>query len=215
MEIILESGMYRVLAIAIGYIFGNIQTSYIFGKLFKNTDIRDHGSGNPGTANTIRTFGFNVGAVVFVVDVLKAVAAFLLCMYFFGGSFFGGYNGLLPGMYAGAGVVLGHNFPFFMGFKGGKGIASSIGIMLCTDWRIVIILTALGFTCLFATKMISIASLAMTLAFPALLLVFGFGAEVVLVSVFLTAMAWIMHRGNIKRILSGSERKLSLGKNRG
>ncbi|MCL2853550.1 MAG: glycerol-3-phosphate 1-O-acyltransferase PlsY [Defluviitaleaceae bacterium] len=215
MEFVLESGMFRILAVVIGYFLGNIQTSYLFGKLFKNTDIRKHGSGNPGTANTIRTFGLSVGAIVFIVDVLKAVTAFLLCMYLFGGSFFDGYNGLLPGMYAGVGVVLGHNFPFFMRFRGGKGIASSIGVMLCTDWRIVVIQTALGLSCLFTTRMISIVSLALTLVFPVLMLVFRFDIEAVLISVFLTALAWIMHRGNIKRILTGSERKLSFGKSRG
>ncbi|MCL2616406.1 MAG: glycerol-3-phosphate acyltransferase [Defluviitaleaceae bacterium] len=214
MEAVMDLGLFRAAAVVIGYGFGIMQTSYIFGKLFRNTDIRDHGSGNPGTANTIRTFGFGIGAGVFALDVLKAVAAFLLCMYLFGGMFFGGENGLLPGMYAGTGVVLGHNFPFYMGFKGGKGIASSIGVMVCTDWRIVLIQIALGLSCVFATRMISIASLALTLAFPPLLFVFGFGTEVVLVSAFLTALAWVMHRGNIQRILTGSERKLSFGKGR-
>ena len=212
MEVVLESGMFRVVAVAAGYLFGNLQTSYLFGKLFKNTDIREYGSGNSGTANTIRTFGFKMGVCVFAVDVLKAVAAFLVCMYFMGGSFFGGENGLLPGMYAGAGVVLGHNFPFFMGFKGGKGIASSMGVMLCTDWRIVVIQAILGFACLFATRMTSVVSLALTLAFPGLLLLFGFDTETVLVSAFMTVLAWAMLRGNIKRILSGSERKLSFNK---
>jgi len=212
MEFILASGAFRLLAIIIGYALGNIQTSYLFGKYFKNTDIREHGSGNAGTTNTIRIFGFSVGVVVFIVDALKAVVAFLLCMYLFGGSYFGGLNGILPGMYAGVGVVLGHNFPVFMGFKGGKGIASSIGVMLCTNWRIIIIQAALALICVATTRMISVLSLAITLTFPILLYIFGYDIETVLISVFMGVLAWFMHRGNIQRILAGNERKISFGK---
>ena len=212
MEVFFESGMFRLIAIIIGYALGNIQTSYLFGKYFKNTDIREHGSGNAGTTNTIRIFGFSVGVVVFLVDVLKAVVAFLLCMYLFGGSYFGGQNGILPGMYAGVGVVLGHNFPIFMGFKGGKGIASTIGVMLCTDWRIIIIQATLALVCVATTRMISVLSLAITLTFPILLFIFGYDTEVVLISAFMGALAWFMHRGNIQRILAGNERKISFGK---
>ncbi|MCL2617798.1 MAG: glycerol-3-phosphate acyltransferase [Defluviitaleaceae bacterium] len=208
MEFLMESGMFRVAALLIGYILGNVQTSYLFGRMFRGTDIRDHGSGNAGTSNTIRTFGAGVGALVFAVDVLKAVAAFALCMYIFGGV-----HGLIPGVYAGAGVVLGHNFPAIMGFRGGKGIASTIGVMICVvDWQMALILVVLGLALLFGTKMVSVASLALTLAFPVLLLTFGYAAEVVAVSALLTVLAWVLHRGNIRRILAGDERKLSLGK---
>ena len=212
MEFIFESGTFRLIAIIIGYALGNIQTSYLFGKFFKNVDIREHGSGNAGTTNTIRIFGFSVGVAVFIVDVLKAVVAFLLCMYLFGGSYFGGANGILPGMYAGVGVVLGHNFPVFMGFKGGKGIASTIGVMLCTNWLIVLIQTTLGLACVAATRMISVASLVITLTFPILLYVLGYDTETVLISAFMGVLAWFMHRGNIQRILAGNERKISFGK---
>ena len=212
MEFIFESGMFRLVAIIIGYVLGNIQTSYLFGKYFKNTDIREHGSGNAGTTNTIRIFGFSVGVIVFLVDVLKAVTAFLLCMYLLGGSYFGGTNGILPGMYAGIGVILGHNFPVFMGFKGGKGIASTIGVMLCTNWLIVIIQVVLGLACVFLTRMISVASLVITLTFPILLFAFGYDTEVVLISAFMGILAWFMHRSNIQRILAGGERKISFGK---
>ncbi|MCL2673840.1 MAG: glycerol-3-phosphate 1-O-acyltransferase PlsY [Defluviitaleaceae bacterium] len=212
MEFIFESGMFRLVAIIIGYVLGNIQTSYLFGKYFKNTDIREHGSGNAGTTNTIRIFGFSVGVIVFLVDVLKAVTAFLLCMYLLGGSYFGGTNGILPGMYAGIGVILGHNFPVFMGFKGGKGIASTIGVMLCTNWLIVIIQVVLGLACVFLTRMISVASLVITLTFPILLFAFGYDTEVVLISAFMGILAWFMHRSNIQRILAGDERKISFGK---
>jgi len=214
MEVLVGSGIFRIVALVIGYLLGNVQSAYLFGKLFRSTDIREHGSGNSGTSNTIRTFGFSVGVLVFVVDVLKAVAAFMLCMYFFGGSYFGGENGILPGMYAGLGVVLGHNFPFFMGFKGGKGVASSIGVMLCFGWSVIVIQAAVGLSLLFATRMISVASLALVFAFPILLQVFGLGAEAVLVSAFMTVLAWYMHRGNIRRIAEGSERKLSLRKSK-
>lgn len=202
----LESEMFRVFALVIGYFMGNIQTAYIVAKKIKGIDIREHGSGNSGTTNITRVLGMKIGMCVFALDTFKAIAAFMLAVWLFGWQYGG-----VAGMYAGAGVVLGHNFPFHMRFRGGKGAASTIGLMLCTDWRIVLIQVALGMVCVASTRMVSVGSLALTAAFPLLLMLFGYTAEVVLIGVFLWLLAWFMHRTNIKCILAGNERKIGFG----
>ena len=118
--------MIRLICVAIGYVFGLFQTSYIYGKMH-GIDIRTQGSGNAGTTNALRVLGKKAGAITFLGDALKCVAAVLLVQALFGASH-GDIRPLLA-LYAGAGVILGHNFPFYLGFKGGKGIAASAGMM--------------------------------------------------------------------------------------
>ena len=117
--------MMRLAALAIGYIFGIFQTGFIYGKL-QGVDIRQHGSGNTGATNTLRTFGWKGGVITFAGDCLKAVFAILLVKAVFGDYFDGDVKVLE--LYAGMGAVLGHNFPFYLKFKGGKGIACTAGV---------------------------------------------------------------------------------------
>ena len=202
----------RLICLAIGYGFGCIQTAYIVGRAVKNVDVREHGSGNAGTSNVIRVVGRRAGLAVFVCDVIKAIGAFILCAFIFngGGSFFSGYLPLAPGLYAGLGVLLGHNFPFFLKFKGGKGIASTLGVMLALDWRAALAVYAVGLTIIIMTKYISLTSLTMALLFPLLLIPFSHRPETIVITAFMAAMAFFLHRGNIQRLLSGTERKLVL-----
>ncbi len=210
--------MSRVLSILIGYFFGCIQTSYIYGKLVAKQDIRQHGSGNAGTTNTIRVLGLKAGILVFVCDILKAVLAFSLCMFLFNGSFnfwgnsISGGEGVINGIYAGLGVILGHNFPFYMKFKGGKGIASMVGLILALDIRIGLIVYFCGILSIVFTKYISLASLIIAGFLPFLLLLFGYSLEIVGLGFLLMGLAYYLHRGNIQRLLSGNERKFSLKK---
>lgn len=209
----MEIVVLRLVSLIIGYGFGCIQTAYIIGKIVKKVDVREHGSGNAGTSNVIRVIGHKAGAAVFVCDVLKAIAAFVVCALIFngGGSFFIGDNlPLEPGLYAGLGVLLGHNFPFYLRFKGGKGIASTLGIMLALDWQTALAVYVVGFCVLAFTRYISLTSLVMATLFPLLLLGFNRGIETVIVTLIMTAMAFILHRGNILRLISGTERKLIL-----
>jgi len=202
----------RLICLLIGYAFGCIQTAYITGRAAKNVDVREHGSGNAGTTNVIRVVGYKAGLVVFVCDILKAVAAFAVCALIFNGSgsFFPEGISIIPGLYAGLGVLLGHNFPFFLKFKGGKGIASFLGVMLALNWQAALIVYGVGAIVLLATKYVSLTSLVMALLFPLLLLGFGYGIEAVGLTLLMTAMAFFLHRGNIQRLLSGTERKLNL-----
>lgn len=206
--------MFRIVCLLIGYAFGCIQTAYITGRITARIDIREHGSGNAGTSNVIRVIGRSAGFIVFVTDCLKAIAAYIIAALLFkgGGSFFPGALGVLPGLYAGLGTVLGHNFPFFLKFKGGKGIASTLGLLLALDWRPALIIYAVGAVTTGLTRFISLASLIMTLMIPIMWWLFGYGLETVLLGVLLAGMAWFLHRGNIKRLLTGTERKLTLGK---
>ena len=125
--------MERLICLAIGYVCGLFQTSYIIGRFYK-TDIREHGSGNAGTTNALRTFGKKAGAMTLLGDCLKCVAATFLVKLFLGKT----YGDILPllTVYAAAGCTLGHNFPFYLNFRGGKGIAASVGFILAFDWRI-------------------------------------------------------------------------------
>ena len=202
----------RIICLAVGYVFGCFQSAYIFGRLFKNIDIRKHGSGNAGMANATRVMGTKYGALVFFADVLKAVIAYLVCSFIFhgDGTFTNGANGVLPGLYAGFGVVLGHNFPAFLKFRGGKGIAASVGVILMFDFRAALIIFVIGGAAILLTRYVSLGSLMITFLFPVFALVFGYGAEVAIVCAAYTVLTYFMHRENIKRLLAGSERKFTL-----
>jgi len=113
--------MERLICVVIGYLFGLFQTGYFYGKL-KHIDIRQHGSGNAGTTNALRTLGWTAGAITFLGDCLKCVAAVAVVYWLYGSTH---DNISLLAMYAGMGAVLGHNFPFYLKFKGGKGIAAT------------------------------------------------------------------------------------------
>ena len=142
----------------------------------------------------------------------KIIAAYIICSLIFDGdgSFVNG-NSLLPGLYAGIGAVLGHNFPFYLGFRGGKGIACTLGLMLCVDWQIALITYAIGFVVFLAKRYISLSSLTMALVYPVLMIItrniYGFGIEEILLMFVLCILAYIKHKSNIERLLNGTENK--------
>jgi len=217
---------FRLFCLLIGYAFGCLQFAYIIGRIFGRIDIREHGSGNAGTTNAIRVMGKKAGAAVFFLDILKCTAAFVLCTVIFGGtcSFFDmPADGIdyLPGLYGGLGTVLGHNFPVFMKFKGGKGIAASIGLLLALDFRIAGIAYLAGILAILLTRYMSALSLAVLGVFAVTVPFFGFvlnvpgfTLEIVLICFLLTALAYFQHRGNIVRLIKGTEPKFSLRRKR-
>lgn len=204
--------MFRIACLIIGYCFGCIQSAYILGRLIGKIDIREYGSGNAGFTNTTRVLGKKVGIVVFLIDLFKIIAAYIICSLVFDGdgSFVEGTS-LLPGLYAGIGAVLGHNFPFYLGFRGGKGIACTLGLMLCVDWQIALITYAIGFVVFLAKRYISLSSLTMALVYPVLMIItrniYGFGIEEILLMFVLCILAYIKHKSNIERLLNGTENK--------
>ena len=209
--------MIRVVCLLIGYCFGIFQTAFIYGKLH-GIDIREKGSGNSGTTNALRVLGKKAGIIVFFGDALKAVFAMVLVHALFRAEY-PDMEALLR-IYAGAGVVLGHNFPFYMGFKGGKGIAATGGISLGMAWQCYVAVAITFFTLFFATHYVSLGSLCMYVVFVIALVVMGqtggFGmpqaylTEMYVIAVLLMIMAFIRHRGNLERLVHGNERKTYL-----
>lgn len=209
--------MERIICLVIGYVCGLFQTGYIIGKVHK-TDIREHGSGNAGTTNAFRTFGKKAGVLTLLGDCLKCVLAIVIVRMVYGNSM----NTILPllTLYAALGCILGHNFPISMEFRGGKGIAASVGMIIAFDWRIFIACAVVFFALFFTTHYVSLCSLsAYSVAFI-LVLVFGhmgkYGMdqphtmELYIVMAVLTAMAFYRHRANIVRLLHGTENKVFL-----
>lgn len=197
-----------ILCLIIGYIFGCFQTGYIYGKCH-GIDIRQYGSGNAGTTNTLRVLGKKAGYITYLGDALKAIFAILLVKYVIYGYLLTpsvDFNLLLA--YTGLGVAFGHNYPFYLGFKGGKGIATTSGVMLALDLRIGLI-GIIGFFILFCiTRYVSIGSLYMSLAFPICVLIFYPGQwHLFAVSAIFWLMAWVRHKENIKRLLNGTENR--------
>lgn len=209
--------MDRLLCILIGYCFGVFQTAFIYGKLH-GIDIREHGSGNAGTTNSLRVLGKKAGIIVLLGDILKCILAVVVSWLLFHNTT-KDYMPLLQ-LYAGAGAILGHNFPFYLKFKGGKGIATTAGLILSLPWPFVAVLCPLFFTILFITHYVSLSSLIIYISFLGGLILYGqLGLfhmdaihllELYGVGLFLTVMAFYKHRENIVRLIHKEERKTYL-----
>ena len=211
--------LLRFLCILIGYAFGLIQTPYLIGRLH-HVDIRKMGSGNAGSTNVLRTFGTKAGLLALFVDALKCFVAVVLVGRLVRES--GGQILPLLKMYAAAGCILGHNYPFYLGFKGGKGVAASLGMTLAIDWRVCAIHMIVFFIIFFTTHYVSLASLAAYLTGFTLIVVFGalgfYGmafwptVEMDIIMTLLTIQAVTKHKNNIRRLMDGTERKTYMGK---
>lgn len=211
--------MVRLACVLIGYVFGLFQTSYLYGRM-KGIDIRDHGSGNAGTTNALRTLGKKAGLITFLGDCFKCIFAVLLVRVLFGDTMGGpGENiGVLLGMYASLGVILGHNFPFYLHFRGGKGIAATAGLFASLDpiLTLIALVTFVGAVAL--TRYVSLGSILVVLELLAGVLVYGFQGkwglsqahlyEMYGITLFLVLMAIYRHRTNIRQLFNGTERKL-------
>ena len=194
-----------LICLVIGYAFGLIQSGYVFVKLIYKKDVRDYGSHNAGTTNTLRVFGKLAGYIVFFADALKVVAAVVIVRYF---VFACNQDLKVLEMITGFGVVLGHNFPFYMGFKGGKGVAATGGLMFALDWRMALIAAIVFGLVFYTTRYVSVGSLVITALFPVMLAFFYPGQwTLAAIGVVFTAMAWWRHKANIQRLLAGTENK--------
>lgn len=209
--------MIRLVCVAIGYVFGLFQTGYIYGEL-KGTDIRQHGSGNAGATNALRTLGWKAGLITLLGDCFKCVFAVLLVRALFAGRYPDENMGVLLGMYAALGVILGHNFPFYLKFKGGKGIAATAGLYLSLDPVMTLVAVVLFGGTVGATRYVSLGSILVSIWLPVGTILFGqqgkWGLsqghlyELYAITIFLCLMAIFRHRKNIGRLLNGTESKL-------
>ncbi|MFQ9515471.1 MAG: glycerol-3-phosphate 1-O-acyltransferase PlsY [Eubacterium sp.] len=209
----------KILCIMIGYVFGLFQTGFIIGKIH-NIDIRDFGSGNSGTTNAMRTLGKKYGFITYFGDALKAIFAigvtYLIFRYMCEGHMFA------LALYTGLGAILGHNFPFYMNFKGGKGIAASSGVifsLIFYDWKFVVLGFCTFFIALIITKYVSFSSLCLMTGFLVEMIVWGqLGMvhnlhpdekiEAYILVAIMTILSFIRHKENIKRLVNGTERKI-------
>ena len=206
--------MERIICLLIGYAFGLFQTAYIYGRLH-GIDIRNYGSGNAGTTNTLRVFGTKAGLLVLVGDIMKCILA-VSCLF---GSSHPEMVYLLK-LYAAMGAIVGHNFPFYLKFKGGKGIAATAGLILSFHPYLIPVGVILFFGVFFTTHYVSLGSLLVYTGFMVELIILGQSGvfrmtqpllnEMYVLAAFLTVMAFYKHRENIKRLLSGTERKTYL-----
>lgn len=205
----------RIICLVIGYIFGLFQTGYIYGKAH-NIDIRTCGSGNAGTTNTLRTLGWKAGAITFIGDLGKAMLAILVAWILFHERYPEGVLVLM--MYAGLGAVLGHNYPFYLKFKGGKGIACTAGFVLACFPLTAPVCLVLFVVAVVITRYVSLGSILVVISFFIQLVVFGqtglitipeqYRVEVYLLGAVFSLLALWKHRANIKRLLTGTENKL-------
>lgn len=211
--------MERIICLVIGYFCGIFQTAYFYGKM-KGIDIRQHGSGNAGTTNTLRVLGLKAGVIVLAGDILKTGIAMTIVRFVFRNS----APDMLPllAMYAGAGAILGHNYPFYLGFKGGKGIASTAGLIIFFHPILIPIESLVFFGIFFTTHYVSLGSLLVYIALIAQIVILGQNGfwhmaqpqlnELYIVLLLLAALAYWKHRSNIGRLLHGNERKTYLTK---
>ena len=202
--------MERIICLAIGYICGLLQTGYLVGKM-NHVDIRKEGSGNAGSTNALRVMGWKAGAMTFAGDVIKCLAAVLIARYLYRDT---EYVPLLA-MYAGMGATLGHNFPFYLKFKGGKGIAVLAGLVLATGFVMVPIPLTAFLIAVLLTRYVSLGSLLASSMFFLEVLFYGqlggfdmefrYRMELYVLVFLLMALAWERHKENIKRLLAGTE----------
>lgn len=211
--------MERVICLVIGYVFGLFQTGYIVGRL-NGIDIRNHGSNNAGTTNTLRTLGAKAGALCLVGDAFKCLFAILLCRFIFKDSC--ADRMVLISLYAGLGAILGHNFPFYLKFKGGKGIACTAGIVISFGLVPTLLGILIFFSIFFITHYVSLASLILYACILVLSIIAGnmgymdmaqnYRIEAYVLVFILMCLAYFQHRENIKRLIAGQERKTYIKK---
>ncbi len=211
--------LYIVMAI-IAYLIGSINFSVIISKKMAGFDVREKGSGNAGSTNMLRSVGKKAAAITLICDVLKGVVAIIIAIIL--GNIFNDSNKELLLQIAGIAVVLGHTFPIFFGFKGGKGVATSLGILLMSNWQIGLICLVFALVLMVLTRMVSLGSCMAAILFPVLTLFInehytvlteGKSGNVYFVySVIMAIIVLYNHRSNIKRILNGTENKISFKK---
>lgn len=208
--------IYLIVGI-IAYLIGSINFSVLISKKMAGFDVREKGSGNAGTTNMLRSVGKKAAAITLICDILKGVISIVIAIIV--GNIAKNLDKELLLQIAGIAVVLGHTFPIFFGFKGGKGVATSLGVLLISNWQIGLICLVFAVVLMALTRMVSLGSCAAAVLFPVLTLFInqhytvltdGKSGRVYFVySVILAIIVLYNHRSNIKRILSGTENKLS------
>lgn len=211
--------IYIIIAI-ISYLIGSVNFSVILSKKIAGFDVREKGSGNAGSTNMLRSVGKGAAALTLICDILKGVVAIGIAILF--GNMVQDSNKELLLQIAGIMVIVGHTYPVFFGFKGGKGVATSLGVLLLSNWQIGLICLVFALVMMALTRMVSLGSCTAAVLFPVLTLFINqhytvltegkSGNVYFIYSVILAAIVLFNHRENIKRIYDGTENRLSFKK---
>lgn len=193
-----------IIILIIAYLLGNISTSYIIAKRLAGVDIRTQGSGNAGSTNVLRTLGKKAGAMTFIGDLLKGIIAVFIGYAI---SKVANIDTVIAGYVAVFGVVCGHNWPAFLGFRGGKGVATSLGAMIAVNPIIALSCFGLFLIIVAITKYVSLGSVVGIAASPVIMMFLN-NKNGVIITLFLTISVIYTHRENIKRLINGTERKI-------
>ena len=207
---------YIIIAI-IAYLVGSINFSIIISKRMAGFDVREKGSGNAGTTNMLRSVGVKAAAITLLCDILKGVVVILIAILI--GNIVDGLDDALLVQLAGIFVIIGHTFHIFFGFKGGKGIATSLGVLLMINWQIGLICLVFALILMVITRMVSVGSIAAAILFPVLVIFIGQNYIVpvnnwsyLIFSIIVAVLVLFNHRENLKRIFTGKENKISFKK---
>lgn len=198
----------------VSYLIGSISFSVIISKKMAGFDVREKGSKNAGSTNVLRTVGKRAAAITLVCDILKGVIAIIIA--FIVGKIAKDINPALLVQIAAICVVVGHTFPIFFKFKGGKGVATSLGIILLLNWQIGLICLVFALILMILTRMVSLGSISAAILFPVLTIFitenYLVPGNYIVFGILLAAFVVYNHRANVKRILTGTENKLSFKK---
>lgn len=200
-----------ILIAIISYLLGSVNFSIILSRKIENEDIRESGSGNAGSTNMLRTYGKGIAIATMIGDMLKVAVAIGIAHLIFGNELYS-KNEILIKSFAGFFCVLGHIFPVFFKFKGGKGVATAGGMVLLIDWRIGLILLAIFLITVAITRWVSLGSIIMAALYPVLTYIFYKDLILTVIAVVFAVIIIYKHKSNIKKIVNGTENKLSFGK---
>ena len=194
--------MQIIIAILIGYAFGCIQAAYLLSKIVGKMDIREHGSGNAGASNITAIMGWKYGVIVGLVDIIKGIFAVLVVKWIYPDN---PDLAFLSGLMA----IIGHIFPFYMKFRGGKGVATLVGMMFGLNWKLGILFVLLVTIPALLTDYIVAGSFTTFIGLPIVTYISGYPIVLTFMSVCLTVLCFYLHRANIKRIINKEELKIS------
>lgn len=211
---------YYIIMGMIAYLIGSVNFSILISKKVAGFDVREKGSGNAGTTNMLRTVGKGAAVVTLILDILKGVVAIYIAILY--GNIIAKLTNLqvdnaILVQIAGVFVILGHTYPIYFGFKGGKGVATSLGILLTTNYQIGLICLVFAIVLMILTKMVSVGSLGAAILFPVLTLFlakenFIVPGNYLLYSIIIALIVIFNHRSNVQRLLNGTENKISFKK---
>lgn len=187
-----------VISTAIGYLLGSINSSLVIGRFYR-VDVRKHGSGNAGVTNTLRILGKTAALLVLIGDALKGIISCLV------GYYIAGQTGAIV---AGGFAIIGHNWPVYFGFKGGKGVLTSFAVMVFIDWKLAIIALGAFIVVVLLTRYVSLGSITGAIILPILAILFNRSIELIVFSIALGFLVIVKHHSNIERLINGTESKL-------